>query len=707
MSFSVNVLTAPGQAILAAASSANRVIYTRVITSPYAMTASEAGAASISDFSGPQGNIVAASATDNVARIVGSVINTTQLPVSLKSFALCARLENDNQDVIVMVLSDASAAIEVPAYGGPDAAAVVGFSVEIDAGEAGMVSVTSTASATLADLERFVSTHKAGDAYAGEAQLIRGKKEFLDELTTADLVLKEDPGASGYYEGSDVRVHGFQSGEYYGLIAGYCNGRTATPAVLNSLASWNACMRVRSKGFPDSSIGKGSDCSIRLATRDNSNVENCYVNIAENDGAPSVDVLCGDSTSNSKASFSETGIVLRAQDTDSGVSLLNLDTGEVTSNGVTKKVGSVSLTALGFNGPCHITMSSTVNANSRIELISGQSTVFVEDSKIELDCDNEVRIIADDINLYSDDVLAKASNSVEIDSGSSAGGAAYSQLVQQPTITRIVSHGSSAGYGDAEIYTRSDGLAGPEIYSACGSVGVLSGCGQTKRAFLWSVLSDDTTSMLRFEKISSIGTLYPASGSAFDRCDLGTASQRFRKVYADDHVGTLNGVDSYYENAAFIGGQGGYPTGAELSSAPGASIQKSTFLDFRTVAPYITAGYPNNYQGADATLLGVGSLRLAFFILNTTLTADLSFSPGTVYDSDDTAQLSNPAHFGSLSVMCLNGTDTSWVPSLNLMALSGSLTGKWILLNGIFFESGSANPAWALVLVVKAGMANT
>jgi hypothetical protein len=29
------------------------------------------------------------------------------------------------------------------------------------------------------------------------------------------------------------------------------------------------------------------------------------------------------------------------------------------------------------------------------------------------------------------------------------------------------------------------------------------------------------------------------------------------------------------------------------------------------------------------------------------------------------------------------------------------------LLNGIFFESGSANPAWALVLVVKAGMANT
>lgn len=195
MAYSVNVLTANGKAVIAGASASNRLIYTRMLTSSDAMTIEEAAEASVSDFEGPQGPIVAASATDNVARVVGVVRNTSSGadPVELRSFALCGRLESAAQDAVLLVLSDPAASVILPSSSAPESGSSVGFSLRIDAGVAAMVTITSAGSATISDLDRMVSCHRAGDATAGDAQNVRGIKMFLDGLGASVFeVVKDD-----------------------------------------------------------------------------------------------------------------------------------------------------------------------------------------------------------------------------------------------------------------------------------------------------------------------------------------------------------------------------------------------------------------------------------------------------------------------------------------------------------------------------------
>ena len=194
MAYSVNVLTANGKAVIAGASASNRLIYTRMLTSSDAMTAEDAAAASVSDFEGPEGPIVAASATDNVARVVGVVRNTSTGadPVELRSFALCGRLESATQDAVLLVLSDPVASVILPSSSAPLSGSSVGFSLRIDAGVAAMVTITSAGSATVSDLERMVSCHRAGDATAGDAQNVRGIKMFLDGLGASVLEVEKD-----------------------------------------------------------------------------------------------------------------------------------------------------------------------------------------------------------------------------------------------------------------------------------------------------------------------------------------------------------------------------------------------------------------------------------------------------------------------------------------------------------------------------------
>lgn len=213
MAYSVNVLTANGKAVIAGATASNRLIYTRMLTSSDAMTTEEAASASVSDFEGPEGPIVAASATDNVARVVGVVRNTSAGadPVELRSFALCGRLESAAQDAVLLVLSDPAASVILPSASAPVSGSSVGFSLRIDAGVAAMVTITSAGSATISDLERMVSCHRAGDATAGDAQNVRGIKMFLDGLGASVFEVVKDDGEGWSGDaviGGGLRVNG-------------------------------------------------------------------------------------------------------------------------------------------------------------------------------------------------------------------------------------------------------------------------------------------------------------------------------------------------------------------------------------------------------------------------------------------------------------------------------------------------------------------
>lgn len=174
--FSVNVVTTAGLALIARAAAASQLIYTRVLSDADAMTAAAAALATPADFSGPEGTILAASATDVSCRVVGRIGNQSTA-TSVKTFAVCAKIAGDASDVVVAVLSD-DAEIPIPDTSSPITGVEIGFLISISSADTVTVQVTGAGSVTFGDIARFVSCHKAGDPTAGERQTILGSKRF-------------------------------------------------------------------------------------------------------------------------------------------------------------------------------------------------------------------------------------------------------------------------------------------------------------------------------------------------------------------------------------------------------------------------------------------------------------------------------------------------------------------------------------------------
>ena len=174
--FSVNVVTTSGLALIARAAAASQLIYTRVLSDAGAMTAAAAALATPADFSGPEGTILAASATDVSCRVVGRIGNQ-KTAATVKTFAVCAKIDGDASDVVVAVLSD-DAEIPIPDTSSPITGVEIGFLINISSADTVTVQVTGAGSVTFGDIARFVSCHKAGDPKAGERQTILGAKRF-------------------------------------------------------------------------------------------------------------------------------------------------------------------------------------------------------------------------------------------------------------------------------------------------------------------------------------------------------------------------------------------------------------------------------------------------------------------------------------------------------------------------------------------------
>lgn len=177
---SVNTVTVSGLTLLARATAASQLIYTRVLGSAVALVQAEAELADLSDFTDAEGGILSASAEGNRA-IVRGVLRNQAETVTLRSFALCAKIAGDATDVVLAVQSDPDASVTIPGAGLPDAAVEVSWLLAID--NAGSVTVESVGPGTVsfADLARFVSTHKAGDPTSGDDQTILGQKRFSND----------------------------------------------------------------------------------------------------------------------------------------------------------------------------------------------------------------------------------------------------------------------------------------------------------------------------------------------------------------------------------------------------------------------------------------------------------------------------------------------------------------------------------------------
>lgn len=181
-SFAYNTITHDGAALIAQATAANPI----VIVGAKSCTLAAQDNADLADkplswYDGKSGSIAAVSATDAVARIVAKYTNSGTAQIA-KSFCITARLasQTDASAVVLTAKSDPDAAVFLP--GADDVSMIVNIPHSISIDTSGIVEVTPGASASVADLERFVSLSKAGQPSVGEVQTVLGLKTLSDGI---------------------------------------------------------------------------------------------------------------------------------------------------------------------------------------------------------------------------------------------------------------------------------------------------------------------------------------------------------------------------------------------------------------------------------------------------------------------------------------------------------------------------------------------
>lgn len=173
-----NTVTSYGAALIAQATAANPIVIVGALSKATAASSvSELATADASWYDGKTGSIATVSATDNVARIVAVFRNNGSLQAA-KSIAVTARLasQTDGEAVVLAAISDPDSTIELPSA--DDTGHAVEFPINIAINPGGTVQTTPGSSASVADLDRFVSLHAPGQPTTGEGQSIYGPKTF-------------------------------------------------------------------------------------------------------------------------------------------------------------------------------------------------------------------------------------------------------------------------------------------------------------------------------------------------------------------------------------------------------------------------------------------------------------------------------------------------------------------------------------------------
>lgn len=211
--FAFNVITPDGANLIAQATAANPIVWVSALSrATAAANAADLAEKPASWYTGKAGEIAAASATGTVARVVARWDNAGAAQAG-KSMCITARLasQTDDEAVVVTAVSDPNSNIILPGATDISTAVEIPFPITITATDT--VETTPGASASVADLDRFVSMWRAGDPTVGEPQTIHGAKSFVDpaSFTTATVssaavgTLTNVPGQSYTLVSSDLR----------------------------------------------------------------------------------------------------------------------------------------------------------------------------------------------------------------------------------------------------------------------------------------------------------------------------------------------------------------------------------------------------------------------------------------------------------------------------------------------------------------------
>lgn len=178
--FSDQIITVAGRSLIASATATNQIVFVKALSA----TTVPADPSVTTGYDGVQGTITSSSATNNVARVVTSYNNSnTSAPQPVKAIALMGKLasQSDAEAVIFAYCTDSGSEIFFPANNAPEQITRFAYNIAFE-GNAPL-EVTEAGAASLSDLDRFVSCHKAGDPTTGEVQTIRGRKTFTNEIT--------------------------------------------------------------------------------------------------------------------------------------------------------------------------------------------------------------------------------------------------------------------------------------------------------------------------------------------------------------------------------------------------------------------------------------------------------------------------------------------------------------------------------------------
>jgi hypothetical protein len=247
--FQTNEITQGGLRLIAEATSANPIVYIKALSASQIPQDPE-----IENFyNGIEGEIDASAATDNVARVVALYGNNiTNQPQDVKAIAIMGRLssQSDSQAVIFAYCYDADSQIKFPSSTAPAQRTRFAFNFAFDQVE--NVSVTEAGSASLADLRRLVSCHKAGDPEAGEDQTILGDKTWEDQQDFNEACRFHDTISTHnvYPDGSNFNV-GSEQAEYNHVYAKYGTFSTSLQAASALVQSTLIANRVNARSELD------------------------------------------------------------------------------------------------------------------------------------------------------------------------------------------------------------------------------------------------------------------------------------------------------------------------------------------------------------------------------------------------------------------------------------------------------------------------
>lgn len=183
--FSSQIVTVAGRTLIASATATNQIVFVKALSA----TTVPADPSVTSGYDGVQGSVTSSSATNNVARVVTSYSNApTSASQPVKAIALMGKLasQSDAEAVIFAYCTDVDSEIFFPGNNAPDQITRFAYNIAFE-GNAPL-EVTEAGAASLSDLDRFVSLHRAGDPTTGEEQSIKGSKTFDGEVTLKGAV---------------------------------------------------------------------------------------------------------------------------------------------------------------------------------------------------------------------------------------------------------------------------------------------------------------------------------------------------------------------------------------------------------------------------------------------------------------------------------------------------------------------------------------